>query len=65
MKVIAFMFHDVVARGAYDTSGFPGPGADHYKLDSGEFEEHCRAIANVAPPGAVRLIDPGDPGGGG
>ena len=56
MNLVAFMFHDVVARGASDTSGFPGRAAARYKLDHREFEEHCRAIASVAPPGAVRLL---------
>jgi peptidoglycan/xylan/chitin deacetylase (PgdA/CDA1 family) len=58
MTLVAFVFHDVVIGGAYDASGFPGVAAARYKLDHAEFEEHCRAIAGVTPPGAVRLLDP-------
>jgi peptidoglycan/xylan/chitin deacetylase (PgdA/CDA1 family) len=38
------MYHDVVENGNYSASGFPGPGADRYKLDRLEFERHLRAI---------------------
>jgi len=38
------MYHDVVDNGNYSGSGFPGPGADRYKLDRPEFERHLRAI---------------------
>jgi len=38
------MYHDVVDNGNYSGSGFPGPGADRYKLDRVEFERHLRAI---------------------
>lgn len=38
------MYHDVVENGDYAASGFPGPGADRYKLDRLEFERHLRAI---------------------
>ena len=61
VKVIAFMFHDVVTGDAYNTSGFPGGAAARYKLEPYEFEEDCRAIASVVPPGAVRLLDPDHP----
>jgi peptidoglycan/xylan/chitin deacetylase (PgdA/CDA1 family) len=57
-KVIAFMFHDVVGgTDTWDASGFPGPGAARYKLSCPEFENHCRAITSVTPPGAVQLLD--------
>ena len=38
------MYHDVVEDGNYSASGFPGPGADRYKLDKLEFAQHLRAI---------------------
>jgi len=57
-KVIAFMFHDVVAdEDACDESGFPGYTAAHYKLGYREFEAHCRAIASVTPPDGVQLLE--------
>ena len=44
LKALAVMYHDVVENGNYSASGFPGPGADRYKLDRLEFERHLRAI---------------------
>ena len=44
MKALAVMYHDVVENGNYSASGFPGPGADRYKLDRLEFERHLQAI---------------------
>ena len=38
------MYHDVVENGNYSASGFPGPGADRYKLDRLEFARHLQAI---------------------
>jgi len=38
------MYHDVVAPGDPDSSGFPGRGPSRYKLDSSLFEHHLRAI---------------------
>jgi peptidoglycan/xylan/chitin deacetylase (PgdA/CDA1 family) len=43
-RSLAVMYHDVVENGDYAASGFPGPGADRYKLDRVEFEQHLRAI---------------------
>jgi peptidoglycan/xylan/chitin deacetylase (PgdA/CDA1 family) len=39
------MYHDVVERGRWDASGFPGADAALYKLDRAAFAEHLRAIA--------------------
>jgi peptidoglycan/xylan/chitin deacetylase (PgdA/CDA1 family) len=47
MRVVSFMYHDVVGPGAFDSSGFITPGADRYKLDSDEFERHLQAIAGT------------------
>ncbi len=41
------MYHDVVAAGAQQTSGFTGVAADVYKLDVARFREHLDAIARV------------------
>src|SRR5437879_513325 len=38
------MYHDVVEDGNYASSGFPGEGADLYKLGRREFARHLEAI---------------------
>ncbi len=47
---IALMYHDVVAPGSDDASGFPGAGAARYKMTPGEFAAHLDAIGRAAPP---------------
>lgn len=49
MRTISLMYHDVVARGSDDASGFPGSDAALYKLDRDQFALHLAAIR-----GAVR-----------
>jgi peptidoglycan/xylan/chitin deacetylase (PgdA/CDA1 family) len=44
MKVISVMYHDIVARGLPDESGFAGADAALYKLEREEFAGHLRAI---------------------
>jgi len=44
----ALMYHDVVESGQYSASGFPGAGADVYKLDRAEFASHLEAIRKAA-----------------
>jgi peptidoglycan/xylan/chitin deacetylase (PgdA/CDA1 family) len=46
----ALMYHDVVAPGAEDSSGFPGRDAARYKLTPGQFRAHLEAIASALPP---------------
>lgn len=46
MRVPALMYHDVVAPGQADASGFPGGAAAHYKLDVAEFDAHLAALAD-------------------
>ena len=47
----ALMYHDVVADGAEDTSGFPGRDAGLYKITPAIFAQHLDAIgAAPAPP---------------
>ena len=44
MKQASLMYHDVVAQGRWDESGFPGAAAAHYKLEEGEFARHLDAL---------------------
>lgn len=39
------MYHDVVAGDDWDSSGFPGASAAHYKLTRAQFERHLDALA--------------------
>jgi peptidoglycan/xylan/chitin deacetylase (PgdA/CDA1 family) len=48
--VIALMYHDVVAAGAEDSSGFPGRDAALYKVTPELFEAHLSAITGRARP---------------
>lgn len=43
------MYHDVVAEGAEDSSGFPGRDAARYKVTPERFEDHLRAIVDTLP----------------
>ena len=45
MKCVALMYHDIVAPGDDDASGFPGAAAAHYKLDVDAFARHLDALA--------------------
>jgi peptidoglycan/xylan/chitin deacetylase (PgdA/CDA1 family) len=45
MKRPVLMYHDVVAPGHDDASGFPGATAAHYKLGRAEFADHLAALA--------------------
>lgn len=47
---IALMYHDVVAPGRDDESGFAGAAAARYKMTPGEFATHLDAIGRAAPP---------------
>jgi peptidoglycan/xylan/chitin deacetylase (PgdA/CDA1 family) len=46
----ALMYHDVVAAGAEDTSGFPGRDAALYKVTPDLFAQHLDAIVGSAVP---------------
>ena len=48
MKLVSLCYHDVVAAGNPDASGFPGPDAATYKLDLDLFRKHLDAIRQVA-----------------
>jgi peptidoglycan/xylan/chitin deacetylase (PgdA/CDA1 family) len=43
------MYHDVVAAGAEDRSGFPGRDAALYKVTIARFEEHLTALSGLGP----------------
>ncbi|WP_202840264.1 polysaccharide deacetylase family protein [Luteimonas saliphila] len=45
MKIASLMYHDVVAPGADDESGFPGPSAASYKLHWCEYEAQLARLA--------------------
>jgi len=47
--VAALMYHDIVAAGAEDSSGFPGRDAARYKVTPERFEDHLRAIVSIRP----------------
>jgi peptidoglycan/xylan/chitin deacetylase (PgdA/CDA1 family) len=49
MNAVTFMYHDIVAAGASERSGFAGQAADVYKLTAESFEQHLEAIAAAAP----------------
>lgn len=55
MKAISIMYHDIVAGGDWDASGFPGADAALYKLTRDDFAAHLEAIARAtgAKPSSV------------
>lgn len=57
MSLATLMYHDVVAAGRWDDSGFPGSAAAHYKLDTANFVAHldglCATGTRFAEPDAV------------
>jgi peptidoglycan/xylan/chitin deacetylase (PgdA/CDA1 family) len=57
MRAFGFTYHDVTPLGERSTSGFTGPGAEHYKLSPEQFAAHLDAIAAS---GAIpaRVTDP-------
>jgi peptidoglycan/xylan/chitin deacetylase (PgdA/CDA1 family) len=62
----ALMYHDVVAEGAEDTSGFPGRDAALYKVTPERFAAHVTAITRARPtqpsfPDPPNPSDPRDP----
>jgi peptidoglycan/xylan/chitin deacetylase (PgdA/CDA1 family) len=45
--MITLLYHDLVEPGHDDSSGFPGPGAAHYKLSPAEFADHLAALGKA------------------
>ena len=52
----ALMYHDVVAAGREDTSGFPGRDAALYKVTPEAFASHLEAIAHASPARPAPLL---------
>ena len=48
MRVYSLTYHDIVAVGEEESSGFRGPGAAIYKLSTAHFEQHIKAITAAA-----------------
>jgi len=59
----ALMYHDIVAAGAEDTSGFAGRDAARYKVTPRLFGAHLDAIVSLAGAAASRLAITFDDGG--
>jgi peptidoglycan/xylan/chitin deacetylase (PgdA/CDA1 family) len=57
MKAISLLYHDVVDRDDWDSSGFPGPEAAKYKLPRQEFKAHLAAAAQAHVAGAITVQD--------
>ena len=55
MRALAVLYHDVVPRDQFATSGFSMVGADRYKLTIEQFDAHLAAIAKAIrkPPALV------------
>lgn len=49
MRVLALEYHDIVANGAWEATGFGGLAARSYKLSNDSFDDHLRAIRTAAP----------------
>jgi peptidoglycan/xylan/chitin deacetylase (PgdA/CDA1 family) len=59
MRAQAIMYHDVVEGGDFGSSGFPGEGADVYKLRREDFERHLDAIAAATRESVLLTFDDG------
>src|SRR5579871_6139733 len=60
MPYLTLMYHDVVAAGAEDSSGFHMPGAASYKLSCERFEAHLDAIEAAVGKDHVGVVEQGD-----
>ena len=56
MKALAIMYHDVV-EGDFESSGFPGAGANVYKLERADFARHLDAISEATGAGQLQIIE--------
>ncbi|HZI17551.1 MAG TPA: polysaccharide deacetylase family protein [Pyrinomonadaceae bacterium] len=65
MKAVSVMYHDVVAGGRFDESGFAGADAALYKLGREEFARHLDALsaARADAPALVTDLAPEAPSG--
>lgn len=58
MQAMAIMYHDVVENADFESSGFPGEGANVYKLRREDFALHLRAIRAAVPQDTIATISP-------
>jgi peptidoglycan/xylan/chitin deacetylase (PgdA/CDA1 family) len=56
-KARSILYHDVTEPGDYDSSGFPGPAAGHYKLAWPDFERHLEAIRGILKSAPLTIFD--------
>jgi peptidoglycan/xylan/chitin deacetylase (PgdA/CDA1 family) len=47
MRAVSLLYHDAVRNGNFDETGFPGAGADLYKIGVEELKAHLREVAAV------------------
>ena len=59
MKNLVLLYHDVVDKAQFDSSGFPGGDAAVYKLDLRKFRQHLDAIAKANPNVTLTFDDGG------
>jgi hypothetical protein len=57
LKARSILYHDVTEPGDYDSSGFPGLAAAHYKLMWSDFEEHLQAIRSILRSAPVTIVE--------
>jgi peptidoglycan/xylan/chitin deacetylase (PgdA/CDA1 family) len=57
VKTLSILYHDVIDRVDYNSSGFPGRTAARYKLAWQEFEEHLQAISDALHSAPVTVFD--------
>ena len=57
MRAVSLEYHDVIAAGDVDDSGFAGPDAASYKLSAAEFGRHLEAVGRTIRRPPARVID--------
>lgn len=57
MRALSLEYHDVVAGGDADATGFPGAGPASYKMPLASFEDHLDAIRATARTPPTRATD--------
>jgi peptidoglycan/xylan/chitin deacetylase (PgdA/CDA1 family) len=57
LKALSILYHDVVERDDWDSSGFPGPAAARYKLSVEDFEKHLEAISGAFHSSPITVFD--------
>lgn len=57
MKAVSLLYHDALKDGNFDETGFPGAGADLYKINIEDLKEHFAAVAAEREDGPSRVLD--------